>query len=75
MALVGKRKFGEHFALFGGGGLEVSKGEETLGLIRIGADVGWEIPGDWEVAFSALVDFKIEAYDAFVVGFGIGKKF
>jgi len=28
-----------------------------------------------EFAFSMLVDFKIEAYDAFVLGFGIGKKF
>ena len=75
LALVAKRKFGEHFGAFGGGGLEVSKGEETLGLIRIGADLGWEIPGNWEFAFSAVVDFKVEAYNALVFGFGVGKKF
>lgn len=75
LALVGSRKFGEHISVLVGGGFEVSKGEETLGLIRIGADCGWEIPGDWEVSFSLMTDFKINAYDAFVFGFGIGKKF
>lgn len=75
LALVGSRKFGEHISVFGGGGMELSSGEETLGLIRIGMDCGWEIPGDWELAFSVMADFKIEAYDAFVFGLGIAKKF
>lgn len=75
LAFVGSRKFGEHFTVLAGGGAEFSSGEETLGLIRIGVDYGWEIPHDWEVAFSLLTDLKIGAYNAIVFGFGIGKKF
>jgi len=75
LALVVTRKLGEHFTVLGGGGLEVSSGEETLGLIRIGADYGWELPKDWEVSLSLMTDLKINAYNAFVFGFGIGKKF
>ena len=75
LAAVVSRKFGKHITVFTGGGVELSRSEETLGLIRIGADCGWEIPRDWEVSFSLMTDFKIDAYDAFVFGFGIGKKF
>jgi len=75
LALMATRKLSEHLTLMGGGGLEVSSGEETLALIRIGADYGWELRKDWEVSLSLMTDLKIGAYNAFVFGFGIGKKF
>ncbi|HEX5170553.1 MAG TPA: hypothetical protein VFW11_15355 [Cyclobacteriaceae bacterium] len=74
IAFVGTRRLGEHFTILTGGGMEVAP-EGTLGLIRIGTDCGWELPKDWELSLSLMADFKINAYDAWVLGFGIGKLF
>ncbi|MGC3946217.1 MAG: hypothetical protein QM762_17160 [Chryseolinea sp.] len=74
MALVGTRKFGEHFSLFAGGGMEVAP-EGTLGLFRIGGDCGWELPNNWELSINVVADFKVDAYNAWVFGFGAGKRF
>ena len=74
MALVGTRKFGEHFSLFAGGGMEVAS-EGTLGLFRIGGDCGWELPGEWELSLNLVFDFKVDNYNAWVLGFGVGKRF
>ena len=75
MAAVATRKLGKHFTVLAGGGAEFSRGEETLALIRFGADYGWELPDDWEVSFSVVTDFKIGAYNALVFGFSLGKAF
>ncbi|MEJ1238722.1 hypothetical protein WBG78_11360 [Chryseolinea sp. T2] len=74
MALVGTRRFGEHISIFAGGGMEVAS-EGTLGLFRLGGDCGWEIPNDWELSLSLVFDFKIDNYNAWVLGFGVGKRF
>lgn len=74
MALVGTRSLGEHFTIFAGGGLEVAT-EGTLGLVRVGGDCGWELPGEWELAVSLVADFKFDAYNAWVFGLGVGKRF
>lgn len=73
-ALVGTRALGEHFTVFAGGGLEVAT-EGTLGLVRLGGDCGWELPGEWELALNIVVDMKINAYNAWVFGLGVGKRF
>jgi opacity protein-like surface antigen len=75
MAGVATRRIGKNVSVLGGGGVEFAKGEETLGLVRLGLDYGIELPRDWEVSFSFVIDFKINAYNALVFGFGIGKKF
>ena len=72
--LVCTRRMGEHFTFLAGGGMEVAS-EGTLGLVRIGTDWGWELPKDWELSLSLMADFKINAYDAWVLGFGVGKSF
>lgn len=72
--LASSYKFGEHFALVAGAGGEFSK-EEDYGLVRLGGDYGWEIPGDWELALSAMLDIKIEGYNSVVFGVGVGKLF
>jgi hypothetical protein len=41
----------------------------------MGADCGWELPDEWELSFSLMADFKINAYNTWVLGFGIGKTF
>lgn len=74
LALVGTRALGEHFTVFAGGGMEFAP-EGTLGLVRLGGDCGWELPRDWEVAVNLVVDLKINGYDAWVFGFGFGKRF
>ena len=72
--LVGSRKFGEHLTLLAGGGIEYAK-EETLSLVRIGVDYGWELPNEWELGASLMSDFKIDAYNSWVIGLGVGKLF
>ncbi|MEJ1238408.1 hypothetical protein WBG78_09775 [Chryseolinea sp. T2] len=75
MAVVGTRKFGEHLTVVAGGGAEFSRDEETLALIRLGVDYGWELPAGLELSFSITTDFKINAYNALVFGFAVGKTF
>ncbi|UXP31789.1 hypothetical protein N6H18_15685 [Reichenbachiella agarivorans] len=68
------RKFGEHFSVMLGGGGEFAK-EENLTLFRVGLDYGWELPGEWEIAASLMSDFKINAYNSWVLGIGVGRSF
>lgn len=72
--IVGTRKFGEHATLIVGGGIELAK-EENLKLFRIGLDYGWELPGEWELGASLMSDIKIDAYNSWVFGLGVGKSF
>lgn len=64
----------ERLSVLAGVGAEVSK-EETLALLRIGADVGWEINEKYEVSFSFVSDFKLEAYSSFTLGIGVSRIF
>lgn len=73
LVLVGTRTFGKHLTLYGGPGIEISSGEETLKLIRLGIEYGWEFNRSWEVSLGVLNDFKIDAYNATVIGVNIGK--
>ncbi|MFN8415692.1 MAG: hypothetical protein U0U66_05120 [Cytophagaceae bacterium] len=75
LVLVGTRKFGKHLTIYGGPGIEISSGEETLKLIRLGIEYGWEFEETWEVSVGILNDIKIDAYNATVIGIGIGKCF
>ena len=65
----------KHVNLLAGFGSEFSKDEESLLLARVGMDVGWEISEKYEVAFSIVGDFKIEAYDSITLGIGISRIF
>jgi hypothetical protein len=74
MALCFIRKFGPHFSVIGGTGFEFAK-EDNLYLFRLGADYGWELPNEWEVGVSLMSDFKVDAYNSWVLGIGIAKLF
>jgi len=73
-AIVGTYHVTDHLTLIAGGGMELAP-EGTLGLIRTGVDCGWELPGNWELSASLMADIKINAYNAWVLGLGIGKTF
>lgn len=74
LVIVGSRKFGEHFSILAGGGMEVAP-EENLTLIRVGADYSWELKNNWELAVNLMTDFKLDAYDSWVFGLGVAKLF
>ncbi|MHA7101146.1 hypothetical protein BXY85_3599 [Roseivirga pacifica] len=71
---TGSRKFGEHFTLMAGYGQEFSK-EETLSLLRIGAEYGWEIGENWELGLSLMFDDKFDTYTSWTFGVGVSKFF
>ena len=73
-ALMAVFKPGEHIAMMVGTGGEYSK-EETLYLIRAGAEYGWELPDSWELALSLMYDMKVDTYNSWVLGLGVSKRF
>ena len=73
-AVCASRKFGKRLSLLAGVGQEFAK-EENLTVARVGADYGWELPEEWEVALTLMWDIKIGEYNAWVFGIGIGKAF
>lgn len=72
--LSGGRRLGEHVTLLVGGGIELAK-EENLKVVRVGLDYGWELPNEWEIGASLMSDFKIDAYNSWVLGLGVAKVF
>jgi hypothetical protein len=64
----------EHFALLAGGGMEFSK-EENFALVRLGVEVPFEIPGNWEIFGAFTYDINIDAYNSVNFGIGIAKLF
>lgn len=71
---VGSRKFGDHLTFVLGGGVELAQ-EENLNIIRLGFDYGWELPNEWELGASVMSDFKLDAYNSWVLGLGVAKLF
>lgn len=72
--ISGGRKFGEHLTLLVGGGVELAK-EENLKVVRVGLDYSWELSSDCEIGASLMSDFKIDAYNSWVLGLGVAKLF
>lgn len=62
----------EHLALVGGVGEEFSR-EENLLVYRGGLELGWHLPHHWELGASFNYDLKKDAYDTWMVGFGISR--
>jgi hypothetical protein len=73
-AAVGIYKPTKHSSFLFGVGAEFAK-EENLFLNRIGYEWGTEITGNWELGLSACYDFRWNAYDSFLIGIGISRKF
>lgn len=64
----------EHLTCVLGFGAELAK-EENLFLARLGAEYGWEVSQNWEIAVSLMYDLKWDAYDTWVFGFGASRSF
>ena len=64
----------EHLVLMAGGGMEFSK-NDNFGLIRLGLEIPFHIPNNWEVLGAVAYDFNIDAYNSFTLGIGIAKLF
>lgn len=63
-----------HFSFLAGGGMELEK-EKNLGLIRLGVEAGWEIPGKWELGVELVWDEKLDYYNSWSIAFTISKLF
>ena len=64
----------KHFSFIAGAGIELEK-EENLGLTRIGAEYGCELPKKWEAAVGLLWDAKWRHYNSWVLEFSFSKSF
>lgn len=73
-AAVGIYKATKHSSFIFGAGAEFAK-EENLFLNRIGYEWGTKITEDWELGITACYDFRWNAYDSYLIGIGISRKF
>ncbi|RDI11905.1 hypothetical protein [Flavobacterium sp. AG291] len=73
-AAVGIYKATRHSSFLFGAGAEIAK-EETLFLNRIGYEWGTEISEGWELGLTACYDFRWNAYDSYLIGIGVSRKF
>lgn len=60
--------------LLAGPGIELEK-EENLLVFRGGLEYEIEIGSHWDVAPTIFYDSRVDAYDTFSIGIGIGKRF
>ncbi len=73
-AIMVSYKAYKHLVLMTGGGMEFSK-EEDFGLVRLGLEFPFEIPGEWEIFGALTWDININAYNSVNMGIGITKLF
>ncbi|MFD2600722.1 hypothetical protein [Flavobacterium suzhouense] len=73
-AAVGIYKATKHSSFLFGAGAEIAK-EETLFLNRVGYEWGTEISKGWELSLTACYDFRWNAYDSYLIGIGVSRKF
>ncbi len=73
-AIMGLYKATEHWNFLFGAGAEFAK-EENFFLNRFGIEYAAELPKEWEVFGTLSYDLKWKAYDTWVIGIGIAKKF
>ncbi len=61
-------------AIITGAGFEYAP-EETFALIRLGVEPSIPINDRWEIIFSMVYDIKIDAYNVWAMGVGVGIMF
>ncbi len=72
--LISSYKFNKHFSMQIGAGEELAK-EENFFLIRLGAEIAWELSENWEFGITLTNDLRPEAYNTTTLGFAIGRLF
>jgi hypothetical protein len=66
-------KFENGFAPLVGGGVEIEK-SESLPILHLGLEYGYEFAGVWEVGANLTYDLKIEAYNSYAFGLSISRR-
>ena len=61
-------------AIISGAGFEYAP-EETFTLIRLGVEPSIPLSSKWEIIFSMVYDIKIDAYNNWAMGVGVGMLF
>jgi hypothetical protein len=64
----------KHIAFVTGIGKEFEK-HENFGMWKIGAEYGFELPKAWELSLNLQYDNKFNAYDSWLFGLGVSKRF
>lgn len=71
---VGLFKPWKHFSFIAGAGIELEK-KENMGLTRLGAEYGVELPKGWEAGMAVMWDNKWGNYNSWVFEFSFSKIF
>ena len=64
----------QHLSFVTGIGKEFEK-HETFSMWKIGAEYGFELSKAWELSLNLQYDIKFNAYDSWLFGLGISKRF
>jgi hypothetical protein len=74
VAVCGVLSYKPHhrWTLLGGYGVELEE-TENISLFRFGIEYGIELKDDWEIAFGAEYDHKINTYSSFIFGIAFSK--
>ncbi len=74
-AIVATWRPHHHWAMLLGPGMELAP-EENFGLMRLGVEFSTPLANhNWEFLATAQYDFRFDAYDTFMLGFGIARLF
>jgi hypothetical protein len=73
-SLVALYRPGKRWVFVGGLGREFEK-NESFNLLDLGIEYGIELPGEWELSAGLKYENKFSAYDSWLLGLGVSKKF
>jgi len=72
VSAVGIYKATRHFSFIAGIGREFEK-EESLNLLDLGVEYGFELPKNFELSLNLKYANKFKAYDTWIFGVGVSK--
>ena len=70
---IGAFEISDHWAVFGGGGIELEK-HKNLAILRLGTDYNFSLGKGWIIAPVITYDIK-EGYDTWSLALALGKRF
>lgn len=74
MAVTGSYRLNNFLIISAGAGKEFEP-DQDFTIFRLGLEPYFELPNNFELVGTFAVDFRVDAYNAFNVALGIGKKF
>lgn len=64
----------KRWVLLAGPGLEFDP-RNTLKVFRVGVEYEYHLPDHWDIAPAFYYDFRVNAFDTYSIGVGLGKRF